>query len=63
MPKRKAPPRPLPNPRTKQQPPAQSGADLIRVLGALIPAAGPLQPERASDVDRRQSKGRGKGQR
>jgi hypothetical protein len=32
MPKRKPPTRPLPNPRTAQQPPAMSGRDLVRMI-------------------------------
>jgi len=42
--------KPVPNPRTAQQPPAQTGADLMRALGNMIPVATPLSPERASDV-------------
>jgi len=61
MPKRKAPPRPLPNPRTKQQPVAQTGQELMRGIANLIPAAGPLMAEAGSDVNRQaKRKGRSK---
>jgi len=34
--------KPIPNPRTAQQPVAQTGADLMRAIGNLIPAGGPI---------------------
>jgi hypothetical protein len=51
--------KPIPNPRTAQQPPAQTGEDLMRALGNMIPLATPLSPERSSDVTPKH-KGRGK---
>jgi hypothetical protein len=52
MAKRKAPPpRPLPNPRTAQQPIAQRGEDLMRAIANLIPASGPLNAAPGSDVN------------
>jgi len=52
--------KPIPNPRTPQQPPAQTGADLMRAIGNMIPVATPLTGERGSDVSSRQGK-KGKG--
>jgi hypothetical protein len=53
MPAKRKPPAPQPmSPgRTAQQPPAQTGADLMRAIGNLIPVAGPLNSEPGSDVN------------
>jgi len=55
------PPRPMPPGRTAQQPQAQTGADLMRALGALIPAVGPLNAEAGSDINRQRGAKRGRG--
>jgi hypothetical protein len=49
----------IPNPRTAQQPIAQSGADLMRAIGNLIPAASPIIGGDAET--QRMAKGKGKG--
>ena len=54
--------KPIPNPRTAQQPVAQTGAELMKAIANLIPAAGPLMAEAGSDVNRQaQSKRKGRG--
>jgi hypothetical protein len=49
--RKQPPPRPLPPGRTAQQPMAQTGADLMRAIGNLIPVVGPLNPGPGSDVN------------
>jgi hypothetical protein len=60
MPKRKAPPpRPMPPGRTAQQPMAQTGADLMRAFGNLIPVGGPMTgdaTQQASMTNKRKGK-------
>jgi hypothetical protein len=62
--KRKQPqPQPMPPGRTAQQPPAQTGADLMRAIGNLIPVGGPMtgdatQLRSETAANKRKGKGR-----
>jgi hypothetical protein len=55
-------PQPMSPGRTAQQPMAQSGADLMRAIGNLIPAAGPIiggdATQQRSETAKRKGKGR-----
>jgi len=64
MAKRKAAqPKPMAPGRTAQQPMAQTGADLMRAIGNLIPAGGPIiggdaTQQRSMTAAKRKGKGR-----
>jgi len=60
--KPKAPkPQPMSPGRTAQQPMAQSGADLMRAIGNLIPMGGPMTGDATQQRSETNKKARGKG--
>jgi hypothetical protein len=61
MAKRKLPPpRPMPPGRTAQQPMAQTGADLMRAIGNLIPASSPMTGDATQQASMTNKKGKAK---